>query len=436
MSARLYQSAAHRFLRNPNNDSSIFKRAWSRGNPFENTFTLLEDPKTGKKVYLIGTTNSSTILATRTKKLIEAIKPDSVLVQTSLPWYKRACHIQVDNQEQFNRLQGKFDDLISKRIWEEPSHLRGLFFKFRMIGWMAFMNFYLSFPIDFNPWRPGVEMLWAIKAAEKTGSKIKFLGTAFNRYTISAMVRENNIGFIRPFWKFMRGESFATWRNETLDQLNVLRTHGGVAYGENLDSETTSWWVKWFERVHPEMKHILVDSEDVRFLEELLLDEGKTIVAVVNQWHFPGVSTYWRRHTYTEPEPEFINPIGDMDINQIQEGNLVNDMLRRFYTKRTKSEPAAWSNYLTHYHKSVMEPERERHVFFEGVADHHMEHGLFNDENITHQLLGPGHHEHGKGYEEGSYVEDKAERLEEAVGNKEGQQADASRSKGKKGRKN
>jgi len=37
----------------------------------------------GKEVFLIGTMNQSTMLAQRTKKLIEEVKPDRVLVQTN-----------------------------------------------------------------------------------------------------------------------------------------------------------------------------------------------------------------------------------------------------------------------------------------------------------------------------------------------------------------
>jgi pheromone shutdown protein TraB len=37
----------------------------------------------GKDVYLIGTMNQSTMLAQRTKKLIEEIQPEAVLVQTN-----------------------------------------------------------------------------------------------------------------------------------------------------------------------------------------------------------------------------------------------------------------------------------------------------------------------------------------------------------------
>lgn len=41
---------------------------------------VLEDPKSGRTLYLVGTTNSSTKLAYRTKELIEKENPDSVFV--------------------------------------------------------------------------------------------------------------------------------------------------------------------------------------------------------------------------------------------------------------------------------------------------------------------------------------------------------------------
>jgi hypothetical protein len=419
MSARLYQSAAHRFLRNPNVDASIFKRAWSRNNPFENTISILEDPRSGKKIYLIGTTNSSTILATRTQKLIETLKPDTVYVHTSDKWYQRASTVNVENQEQFNRLQSGFSDLIYTRAQHYPLHMRGLYFRFRLMTWMLYMNYFLNLPQDFNPWRPGVEMLWAIKAAEKTGAKVKYLGSMFNRFTVASLAQENKFSFVGPLFRLLRGHRHATWRSEADDQWQVLRTVGGVAFSENLDNYGVNWFVKWFNRVHPEVKHILVDSEDYRFLEEFLNDESKTIVAVVNQWHLPGISTYWKRNTGTEKVGEFINPIGDMDIDRIQEGNLVNEHLRRYYTKVSKTEPAAWSSYLTHYHKSVMEPERERHVFFEGTSDHHLIHGLFNDENKQVSYFKDTHHDETHGHDHPGSVEHKAQMLADIVGNTE-----------------
>jgi len=41
-------------------------------------------------VYLVGTVNQSTMLAQRTQKLIEELRPDTVLVQTSPEWWSNA----------------------------------------------------------------------------------------------------------------------------------------------------------------------------------------------------------------------------------------------------------------------------------------------------------------------------------------------------------
>lgn len=58
------------------------------------------------------------------------------------------------------------------------------------------------------------------------------------------------------------------------------------------------------------------------------------------------------------------------------EDRLVNDTLRAFTSKVTKSEPATWKNYGTVYLKDNYEPERVRHVEFSGHNDPHMNHGL------------------------------------------------------------
>lgn len=54
-----------------------------RENCFDTTLVHLTERFNGKEVYLIGTANQSTMLAQRTKKLIEEIKPDAVLVQAN-----------------------------------------------------------------------------------------------------------------------------------------------------------------------------------------------------------------------------------------------------------------------------------------------------------------------------------------------------------------
>jgi len=334
-------------MRNPNMVSSIYKRAWSKTSPFENTLTVLEDPKTGRKVYLIGTTNSSTTLAQRTEKLINEVKPQSVFVQTSSLWYERAKHLEVHNQEQFNGLNSMFNDIMLYRAKYYPNHLRGLYFKLRFYGWLNFMNIFLSFPADFNPWRPGVEILWGIKAAEKVGAKVTYAGGFINRHVVNKMSRENNLSFLRALVKFMRGEPFSRWRTEAFDFWELLRTNGGAAFSENLDRPYLGWFISWFERHQPEMKKILVDSEDERIFHLILNDSSKVTVAIINHWHLPGIENMWRSATGTQPTASPINPIGDMPIDSVMEANLTNDMFRAEFSRITKSEPSSTATKTT-----------------------------------------------------------------------------------------
>ena len=54
-----------------------------RDNIFDTTLVHLTERFHGKEVYLVGSMNHSTMLAQRTKKLINEVKPEAVYVMTS-----------------------------------------------------------------------------------------------------------------------------------------------------------------------------------------------------------------------------------------------------------------------------------------------------------------------------------------------------------------
>jgi hypothetical protein len=67
---------------------------FQRGNLFncredilESTLVHLTEPIDNTEMYLIGTLNTSNILANRTRRLIEEIKPDVVFVQTNEKYF-------------------------------------------------------------------------------------------------------------------------------------------------------------------------------------------------------------------------------------------------------------------------------------------------------------------------------------------------------------
>jgi hypothetical protein len=73
-----------------------------------------------------------------------------------------------------------------------------------------------------------------------------------------------------------------------------------------------------------------------------------------------------------------------MDIEALQEDELVNDYLRKFTSKLTKSEPASSRAYITQYYKDCQEQERFRHVEFLSHDDPHMYHGSPYEDGYQH----------------------------------------------------
>ncbi len=94
----------------------------------------MNDPATGRELYLIGTTNSSNLLANRTKSLIEKVKPDSVFVQTNKEWYDIVSSIKgVKTQSELNNYNFVLSRAFKFNIENNP---RGLIFKYKLFGWL------------------------------------------------------------------------------------------------------------------------------------------------------------------------------------------------------------------------------------------------------------------------------------------------------------
>lgn len=52
---------------------------------------------------------------------------------------------------------------------------------------MAQMKFLVNFPEDFTPFSPGLEMKFALEAAEKNNAKVHFGGVEFDPVTVEAL---------------------------------------------------------------------------------------------------------------------------------------------------------------------------------------------------------------------------------------------------------
>lgn len=80
----------HVFMRAANANGDYQNRKGDRMNCFESTFVHLTERFNGKEVFLVGSLNQSNMLAQRTQKLIQEVKPDAVMVQTNHQWWDTA----------------------------------------------------------------------------------------------------------------------------------------------------------------------------------------------------------------------------------------------------------------------------------------------------------------------------------------------------------
>lgn len=216
-------------------------------------------------------------------------------------------------------------------------------------------------------------MKYAVEEGLKLNSKVVFGGLEINPGTLYALRTEKRYDILPLIWRYFFSLNTKRWKSEYVDFNRLLDVHGGEGFAEILDKYRLSWLIKLFEKFAPFQKNVLINQKDLDIFYTLYKNcPGKKIVAVVNQWHTPGIEYHWRHSTHTELPSEPINPVGDFDINSYQEANLINDALREYVCKLGKTEPASYDNYQTHYHKQTQEAERSRHVQFLGWDDPHL----------------------------------------------------------------
>jgi hypothetical protein len=182
----------HVFLRAANLESNLYDRVVDRENCFKSTLVHLTERFHGKDVYLVGTANCSTMLAQRTRKLIEEIEPDTVIVQTSADWWSAVRKLEyVDSQEEMDRYTKRLTRYLSTHesyMWS-PSRrwLAGPRWRLYASLWQHFFKFQRRFDL------PGLEQKYACEAAERVNAKLHFVGSDLDSNTRKRIAHETRM---------------------------------------------------------------------------------------------------------------------------------------------------------------------------------------------------------------------------------------------------
>ena len=143
-------------------------------------------------------------------------------------------------------------------------------------------------------------MKYAVEEAEALKANLIYGGVELDATTLKALELEKRMDVLPFTLRATLGLHNKLWVSEEIDTYNSLRVHGGEAFAESIDRFRLNWFIKLFEKYAPRQKQIIVDLKDEEIFYTLYRNSGKKIVAVVNQWHVPGVETHWRHATGTE----------------------------------------------------------------------------------------------------------------------------------------
>lgn len=345
------------FMRSQNKHQHMTERLGNREDPKESTHVHLKEPFTNTEVHLIGSMNTNTMLARRTRKLIREVQPDSVFVMTSPEWWNSARLIEgVHSQEDFDNYH---DEVLSQinHCKIDQSHFRGAVFKARM----AILRFALMFAYrtgsHFDFYNPGLEMKYACEEAEKLGADLHFLGPELNNITWRRLYHEHRLNLGNVFYKLYEFGG-TRWEGEHYQQVQKLQLTTPSSYVESCcDTYNINWYIKSLEIMFPHLKKILVDKRDMALYKYITRNakEGQKIVAVVNQWHMEGIEHLWA-HEYgqlprSQAITEEIDPIGDMELKEGMFDMLYNAFQRELKNAHSKTTPASYSNMLNTYHR-------------------------------------------------------------------------------------
>lgn len=307
--------------------------------------------------------NSSNVLANRTRRLMDSVKPDVLFVQASESWWNKAKLLSyVKSQQEMS----KADSTLNTPIYMQGT----IGFKIRFALFNAISKLLYGLPMEYNPFLPGLEVKYALEEAVKNNTKIVFLGEELNLDTRNMLVHEKRntvFSLIRNYFRLPQ-----SYKTELLEMRMVLKERGMNNFVESsMDARQMNWFIKSMEGIAPTIKKILVDKKDEEIFKTIAhnIKENKKMVLLVNQHHMEGVEHHWCNSfgtvpTYNvyNPLDKEINPIGDMPLRKMLYEKMYHVIQRDIKSSRMRSPPASFTNDINIYHREFNHQYEHRNM--------------------------------------------------------------------------
>jgi len=244
------------------------------------TTSLLRSDDSDNEIYVIGTAHISDQSAKEVTDLIRLVKPDKVFIELCPPRAAKLRHQGEDKEDGFQLAIEKALQKFSSGGFPMMGGGLGV----EMIR-TAFKGFYGL--LKRYGYVPGVEMLAAMKEADRVGAKLYF-GDQNGDETLRKLKD--------AFQPSMLMKAMATPPPQELEQ---AMNEGSL--GDKVEALKTRKNAKlmseWMEDVFPSIANVLIHQRDTITAHNLITHCGKEkkVVAVVGLAHLDGIEKEWQR---------------------------------------------------------------------------------------------------------------------------------------------
>lgn len=247
------------------------------------TTSLLRAAHTPNEVYLLGTAHISEASANEVIQLVEQIRPTTVFLELDPPRAARLRHMQGQDEDDA-------EELFLKGLKQLTNHGGKLPFGEEMLK-NAFRGFYSL--LKRYGYVPGIEMLAAMREAERVGAKL-----VFGDRDMNVTLRELS-STLNPAM-FMKAATIQP--PVELQQILQGAFAGGGAglegLGDSLEAiktrEHARMMTTWMDEALPPITEVMLHRRDKVMAENLRKNCGEgTVLAVVGLAHMDGVEREW-----------------------------------------------------------------------------------------------------------------------------------------------
>ena len=149
------------------------------------------------------------------------------------------------------------------------------------------------------------------------------------------------------------------WTYEIRSNRQKVAQAGPKTFTEKcLDNHLMNWYIASLDNFFPQIKRVFIDQKDQDLYRLIDRCEGKTVVAIVNQWHMEGIEHHWCHHYGQLPRSQYfteaINPIGDMNLREGLFQRMYNALHREINSSNHKSTPATYADWIIGYHREAI----------------------------------------------------------------------------------